>query len=125
MPRGGARLGAGRPKKSQIQARVDGTATVNGLREAVAFEFLTGAVLDADLPFESRLKAAAILLPFEKRRIRPLQPLGRKERAEEAAVEAATGPYAPSLGPQPRSSRPAEPDLGIYEPPAPPKGFRN
>jgi hypothetical protein len=118
MPRGGARLGAGRPKKSGSRPKIRLLASGEA---AVAYEFLTSAVQDPDLPFADRLKAAAVLLPFEKRRVRPLQPLGRKERAAEAAQEAAVGIYEPTA-PPPQAE---QADRAVFEPPRPPKGFRN
>jgi hypothetical protein len=82
---------------------------------SVAYEFLTSAVRDPSLPFADRLRAAAILLSYEKRRIQPLQPLGRKERVVEDAEEAAQGIYEPAAAPK------REAALGAYDVPLPPR----
>jgi phage terminase small subunit len=90
MPRGGARPGAGRPKKKPVFL---------GDIQAPAGDpkaFLLAVMNHAGAEAKARLEAAKALLPYMYPRIGEG---GKKEQKDEAAKKVATGKFAPMAGP--------------------------
>ena len=65
-----------------------------GERFATALDFAMHVINDPDAPFEAKLRLARAVLPFQEARIEPVRP-GKKQTAQEAAKDAAQGPFAP------------------------------
>jgi len=66
MQRGGARPGAGRPKKSRPLPKAYIALDGKGR------DFLYAVLRDPEADFHARFKAACELLPYEERRLSPL-----------------------------------------------------
>lgn len=110
MPSGGSRPGAGRPRKdappkTKIQAagRALEQAVLQPEKLATKFkdaeEFLMSVVNSPDAPLSEKVKAASVMIPYQKPRLEPVGQ-GKKEQQQKAAQEAATGRFAAPAPPK-------------------------
>lgn len=104
MARGGARPGAGRPKKAAGTVPQATEATVNRPRKSLGgmspLEYMLDVMNDDDADPARRDRMAMAAAPFVHARAEASGP-GKKERKQEAAKEAAkAGKFAPPAAPK-------------------------
>ena len=86
--RGGARIGAGRPRKVRIEAA--SAASPPG-PFATAADFLVAILNAEDTSLDAKLKAARTLLPYQHAKPAPVPALGKKAQADADAQMAGLG----------------------------------
>lgn len=104
MARGGARPGAGRPRKEAGSVPVvKNEAAANRPRKSLGglspLEYMLGVMNDADAEDARRDRMAMAAAPFVHARASDTAP-GKKEQKQEAAEKAAAGKFAPRVGPK-------------------------
>lgn len=101
MPRGGARKGAGRPRKprtpdelrelaDQIEADNPSPDSAPGHRYETALDFAMAVINDDTKPLSERRRLAIAALPFQHARITE-RPQGKKDERKRAAQTAGEG----------------------------------
>ena len=106
MPRGGYRVGSGRPKGARTKSRQPLTTAGRRIRmgrQLLPLEYLLALVADEAIDPQCRDRAAIAALPFcHSRPVERFQPLGKKAQAEIDAMNAGkdsewSGPWGNDL----------------------------
>ena len=108
MPRGGARNGAGRPRKTGPETAAIRALLVGGKCYTSVLEWIMDIINDPDADIEVKSRLAVAALPFQHPRIESM-PIdgGKKERKAKAAaaIQERPSPFAAPAAPRLVASR--------------------
>ncbi len=97
MPRGGARPGAGRPRK--VPGMYSPPPASDSVKFQSALDFAMAVINDPAAPLEAKIRLAVAVMPFQHMRLAERR-ASKKGEAAEAAKKAARGTFAVPAGPK-------------------------
>ena len=97
MSRGGARPGAGRPRK--VPGRYSPPVVTDGVKFQSALDFAMALINDPNTPLDAKIRLAVAVMPFQHARLTE-KLASKKGKTAEAAKKASQGLFAVPAGPK-------------------------